>query len=1337
MRAMRAASAVLFCLLLSVHIFAQTSNATLGGTVSDASGALIPGVSITATNTATGIVNTVTTNEAGAYQFPNLQTGTYNVTAGLPGFQTQTRNGIALGVSQQVRLNFTLQVGSVAQTVEVSVAADTLIATTSSSAGEVLPEYKLRDLPLGGRGVLDLLKTTGGVGPTEGNFGGFFAGGRLDTVNVTRDGFNVTDGRYNYGAVTSTYTSPDLIDEVRVIAAPVDAEYGRGAGQVQMVTRSGSNQFRGSLFWTNRNSALDASNWFNNFRGVRKDYENRNQFGGRFGGPIIKNKTFFFVLVDEQRYIIKEDFVGAVLTPLARQGIFRFFPGVDNQPATALNPTVDRNGNPVRPATATGDLQQFNVFTKPDGTPRDPFRPGFDATGFIQKTLLDRMPQPNFYDNCGPSLTGLNCDGLNTAGIRFTRRIDGFDLAGSNGNDTNRDQWNTRIDHNFNAKNKLSFTYTWERGRNMASQAFITEWPGGYNGLNAKDPRVLTLSLVSTLSPSIVNEFRLGRKTEYKYSRSPFYVGRPAGFTPEEEKVETGAESKDLFALLPKYNGIPLQVGTTLFTRNFFNWTAGQGDNRSANSPALTIGDNLSWTKGTHAFKAGGETRFSRSFSANDSGLTPIARLGPGGVAVQGIDNIAIPGLTGNNQNLARTLLTDLAGSVNSIEQGFDVRDPKNPVFKGYGDGVKFRLRDWRTKDFSMFFKDSWKVHQDLTLNLGVAYYYFGVPYDQLGRPGAAVRGERGLCGLACGSLTTVEYVGKNSPNPNRQLFNDDWNNVAPSVGLSWSLPWLGKDKTVLRAGYGISFHGNNLVNVVGGPEAYAGSLPGAFGGSGGAGFSYTQGPYLSLANLTLPIPLARRPLEPIALDGPRGDTMQGATQNRVSPYTQNFTLELQRELSRNLTLTVGYIGTKSTKLWHAMPLNVVEIYRNGFLDAFNTTRSGRDAALFDQMLMGLTIPGAGTVNGTTLTGSAALRAYTLTRGFIANGNVGQLADFLNRNTAITGKGGGFVRNGGLPETFFVRNPQFNQVRLHGNPSNSTYHSMQVQLTKRLSHGFTTQGTYTWSRALGATDSDNTLNDFINPRDPNNRAIDKSLLAYHRTHSFTANGTYELPFGPGRKFLANGPGWVERAIERWQFGAIFNRVSGRPLDITAPVSSVWQNLVGGPPAIPFNTPNIVGDFSKNIGKVVKAPDGVTYVPGLTAVPDPTTAAVTSLQGLNGALVNKAICPGANGVCTGPVVLVNPAPGQVGNLGLRWIEGPAFLGFDVNLIKRIRIGETKEFQLRVDTVNVLNHPNFGYSNDRLTQGNPTRIDLNIDSSTFGRITSATGSRRFTFEARVNF
>src|SRR5437016_12000836 len=323
--------AILLCLCLPAYIFGQTSNATVGGTVSDSTGALIPGVTITATNTATGIVNTVISNEAGAYQFASLQTGTYKVSAELPGFRTQSYNDVTLGISQQVRLNFTLQVGSVAQAVEVTATADTLIATTSSSIGSVLPDHQVRDLPLGGRNVLDLLRTAGGVsnsisgttsndGATAGD-SGYFAGGRLSAVNTTRDGFVVSDGRYNHGAFSVTYTSPDLVEEVRVITAPVDAEMGRGSGQVQMVTRSGTNEYRGSAFWTNRNSALYANTWFNNFNHVKTDYENRNQFGLRYGGPIIKNKSFFFVLVEEQRDIFRQNFVGVVLTPLARQGI--------------------------------------------------------------------------------------------------------------------------------------------------------------------------------------------------------------------------------------------------------------------------------------------------------------------------------------------------------------------------------------------------------------------------------------------------------------------------------------------------------------------------------------------------------------------------------------------------------------------------------------------------------------------------------------------------------------------------------------------------------------------------------------------------------------------------------------------------------------------------------------------------------------------------------------------------------------------------------------------------------------------------------------------------------
>jgi hypothetical protein len=410
------------------------------------------------------------------------------------------------------------------------------------------------------------------------------------------------------------------------------------------------------------------------------------------------------------------------------------------------------------------------------------------------------------------------------------------------------------------------------------------------------------------------------------------------------------------------------------------------------------------------------------------------------------------------------------------------------------------------------------------------------------------------------------------------------------------------------------------------------------------------------------------------------------------------------------MTLSIAYIGTKATGLWNAVPLNGVHIFNNGFLDAMNVTRRGGDAALFDQMLNGLNIPGAGVV-GQGISGSAALRAYTATRAFIANGNVGQLADFLNRSQNITGKGGGFVRNGGLPENFFVLNPQFADVRLHSNPSSSTYHSLQVQLTKRLSHGLTNQSTYTWSRALGLNGGE--ADGAVNPRDASNLSLDKTLTSFHRTHIITSNGTYELPFGPNRQFLANAPNFVQRVVERWQLGGIFSWTSGAPLSLNAPVSTMWQTSTN-------MTPDVVGNFPKTAGAITKLSNGVTYFPGLKQIPDPAVSNVSSLNGLSGAFSNKAIAD-----ANGNVLLTNPAPGRVGNLGLRWIEGPPILGLDINLIKHIRVTESKDFELRLDANSILNHPNFGAPN------------LNIDSTSFGRITSATGNRSVVINARLNF
>jgi hypothetical protein len=616
-----------------------------------------------------------------------------------------------------------------------------------------------------------------------------------------------------------------------------------------------------------------------------------------------------------------------------------------------------------------------------------------------------------------------------------------------------------------------------------------------------------------------------------------------------------------------------------------------------------------------------------------------------------------------------------------------------------------------------VFFKDDWKVAPAVTLNLGVHWEWFGVPYEGRGLAGRPTGGQSGLCGISCGSITTVEFVGKNSPQPDKQLAPDDWNNFAPAVGLSWSLPWGGQDKTVLRAGYGWSYTGRAIAGVPGGIDAAAGAVPGTFEGSGGSGLTYRPTSYENMTNYTIPIPHQFAPLRPSALDGGRNESIQAYADDRVAPYIQNFNFEIQRELMNNLTLQVSYVGTKGSKLFGGLPINVANINAaqggETLLQAFNTTRAGGNSPLLDRMLMGLTIPGtSGAVNGTTVRGSAALRAWTGTggtRASIATGAVGTFVDLLNRSTLVRGAGGGIIRNSGLfPENWIVTNPQFNSVTSNENPGSSTYHSLQLQATRRLTSGFTSQASYTWSRAIGTADGDGALS----TRDPNNRSLDKKLLGYHRTHSIAANGTYELPFGPGRPFLANTKGFLQRLVERWQFGAIFGWNSGAPLDITGTGSTTWQNTPG--------TPHIVGDFPKSTGKVTMTDSYPTYFPGLTQIEDPSRAGVSTLNGLTSSFNLLAIAD-----AQGRPLLVNAGPAEIGGMGFAWIEGPSRLTLDVNMIKRIAITESKNFEVRMDATNVLNHPNFG---------NPV---TSINSTTFGRISTASGARRFTLGARLNF
>ena len=381
----------------------------------------------------------------------------------------------------------------------------------------------------------------------------------------------------------------------------------------------------------------------------------------------------------------------------------------------------------------------------------------------------------------------------------------------------------------------------------------------------------------------------------------------------------------------------------------------------------------------------------------------------------------------------------------------------------------------------------------------------------------------------------------------------------------------------MLRAGYGISYTGggNGIV--------YDYTVNGAPGANDDEAF---QSPtLLTLSNITLPT--RGVPFGPVGFND-RTKGVEAFDSNFVSPYVQNWNLEIQRNVTNDLSFAVRYIGSKGTKLQGEVATNEVNIFENGILDAFNITRAGNNAPLFDAMLMGLTVPGAGTVNGATLTGSQAFRISTSTRAFLANGDVGAFAAFLNNSVNFTTTGaGGIVRNAGLPENFITGNPQFSTANpgtttLPGNAtfitniSDSTYHSMQLEVSKRLSHGFAAQATYTWSHSLGIADEDGGLIF----RTLRNRNLNKGPLGLDRRHQITSNGTFMLPFGPNRALLANAHPIVSRIVENWQLSGILNWTAGAPLTLTGARSSFNSN--SEVPMLLGTLPSSTGEVDDNV-----------------------------------------------------------------------------------------------------------------------------------------------------------
>ena len=1329
--------AFLSFMLLTATAFGQGTGASLSGTVQDVSGGVLPNVSIVARNVDTGVENRTTSNDSGVYTFPSLPLGTYSITADASGFSRAVVNDVRLGLGAQVRMNLNMAVAGTVTEVDVTGTVESVILEAGSSTGTVLQEEILTSIPLLSNNVMEIINMMGGVTPaTDPVFGAAnqtFAGVPAAGINITRDGMSVNEVRYNTGINASTNINTEMIGEFKMVLSPVDAEMGRGAGQVQMTTRSGSNAFRGSATWNVQNTALDAEDFSNKLLSRPASWRNLNSYQLTASGPIFRNKTFFFATWDQQFSRSKSSYSAQVLTPCARVGIYRYLDGWNPAaasdrntytPSTYTRPSVDTSGNiryggtfinnqslveetfpevPLRyesifgvltpaskallegsgksdrtsvhgdcsayAATFNGPANQFGIIEPWDtrtfgyGTGREgaAYRHAYDPTGFVNRftngvtysggTVV--MPPATHFD------TG---DGLNIASHRWVRTLigEGGSIWGTGG-DPDRKALTIKIDHNINNDHRLSGTWTHEKF--FVSDAY-QQWPsefGGYGGGITRDPDTFLFSLTSTLRPTLLNEARFGLSQTNSWTNS----------TMDAPNSRDGIREV-LAALMPTNltNGQLTLVGVGEGRTMFHPDTYGGGQYNSSHpygsrgnipttwggkEPRWTFSDTVTWMRGAHSFKGGIEYRRqssnaeyagSQSFSYS-SGLVgaysqqPIAgggantgtverrrgMLGQHSSTLDGNSWVGLPTdaqdtistTTGAVLGTAYQMMTYFSGSIRHTSQYFyfvpDPSAPNGARWNNVLDGEDMYAFSVKNHEFSAFFKDDWKVNNNLTLNLGVRWEYYGVPHAADGRTLGMRGGTSNIFGISQQAnysswmserklveglpytngwsdfdnyrgiepISVYQFIGPGSPNPDQMVFKRDLNNFAPHLGFAWQLPWFGRGMTTLRGGWSVSYglinsfdgFSTQIVNNAVATPSRAENFTGAGDRNNPSDYAY----YMDLTDLNdlLPVVPGGRDISPENRIRPLSVRPVGYFQSSatiiddsiVNPHTHSLNMSLTRNIGRNFTVDLRYIGTLGRNQLQDLNLNQSDYIQSGFYRELIKVRAGGSSEVIDSL-----IPAGSYIANQT--GSVQLR--TLTGGTASNialGNYLGVTNTLATSNGLlgqaTGESGRLFRHGCLPTqrlyghyndptdatnvcvthtplNYFYTNPQFNGTGMSTNLSKSNYHSMQAQVTMRPTNGVNFQATYTWSRALSNSGWTNYLGD-----------RDYLLTGQHRSHTLNTYGSYELPFGARGLLFRDASGVFKKVIENWSLNWITTMSSGAPMSITSQQNSLWSN----------------------------------------------------------------------------------------------------------------------------------------------------------------------------------
>jgi len=707
--------------------------------------------------------------------------------------------------------------------------------------------------------------------------------------------------------------------------------------------------------------------------------------------------------------------------------------------------------------------------------------------------------------------------------------------------------------------------------------------------------------------------------------------------------------------------------------------------------------DNASLVRGDHVIRFGGVARIVKVDVFNDAGILPTYTLGFNTVNNRNpLATTQFPGgVAPNDFTTASNLLALLTGAVTSAAQTFNVRDRESGFVSGFGER---RGIDYNTLSF--YGGDTWRVRPNMTLNLGVRWEYISPPTE---RNGLALLPRDTSLNALRDPNAVLDFAGKGT---GRAFHNKDLNNFAPNASIAWDP--FNDGKTSVRAGYAISYVLDNNVTTV--QNAAISSNAGL---SSAVSLTGLGGTISGGGAVPIPVPAFRVPrtiVDNLAIT--QIPTFYTIDPDLKTPYVQQWNVGFQREIFRDTAFEIRYVGNRGVKLTRAIDTNQTIIRENGFLQDFLRAQSNLNLARAARAT-NPAIPLTGAFNP-AIAGSQQLSIFPrLGSGGVLNdatvinlldtNQVGELASVYvqnRRNFLTPGVGGGTLG----PEFFLPANPNAFVTDYVGNGSYSDYHALQAEVRKRLSSGFFYQVNYTYSKAF--TDFEGTQANFQGFLDlATGGVVEKRRSSNDVTHVFKANGVYELPFGPGKRFL-NFDGFLGKVFGGFQLSGLYRQQTGRPINILTGLGTTAEPYRG---TLNRSNRSSVNTVNTNLSiSELQARTGLFFNPvtGRPQLFDP------SLIGPDGR---------AN-----PAFFQNPGAGQIGTLQQTPVSGPGFWNADMALIKRTPITENTNIELRLEAFNVFNHTNFSVAESQ-----------SINSSSFGRISSTFDPRILQFAFKFNF